>query len=217
MSPIYYNNSNPPNMQGATNSKLHDADGVCTGPTIVQLQPGQSWSGIAADVVQTAGRRATPGQLTVPVLSSPINKTQNQLDTEACIRFAALPCKDGKPSQRWILSPGAKPGDGKATTIKSAVPNNATCMQVNNNGFGNKITVNILENTNGAHGGCASKAAGPDGCKPLPIKPFDPESNGCDYDQAFVFNANGTIALWNTRSIHNGEAVVRLHCCDSCI
>jgi hypothetical protein len=37
ISPIYYNDSSPPNMQGGTNDKLQNADGVCVAPTIVQL------------------------------------------------------------------------------------------------------------------------------------------------------------------------------------
>ena len=30
-------------------------------------------------------------------------------------------------------------------------------------------------------------------------------TNYCDYDQTFVFNANGTVALWNTQTVHNSK------------
>ena len=38
-------------MQGGTNDKLRNADGVCVAPTIVKLAPGAQWTGVAADVV----------------------------------------------------------------------------------------------------------------------------------------------------------------------
>jgi hypothetical protein len=221
-------------MQGGTNDMLHNAEGVCVAPTIVQLAPGAQWTGVAADVVSTAGRRATPGPLVAPAVSPPVNKTVEQTQ-HACVRFAARTCDATKASQKWQLMSGVKPGDGKPTTIKSAIPKNATCMQVEN---GAKISVNYDSNTNGAHGGCKSKLSGPDGCKVLPpadganprhthdsifhhrfhetVRVFGfagyNGTNACDYDQAFVFNANGTIALWNTRSIHDNALVYNHQC-----
>jgi hypothetical protein len=247
ISPIYYNDSGAPNMQGATNSKLHNAAGVCEAPLIVKLAPGQPWTGVAADVVAAAGKRPVPGPLVAPVVSPPVNKSQEQ-QQHSCVRFSARPC-EGSDAQKWHLMNGVSPGDGKPTTIKSAVKKNATCMQVNN---GAKISVNLDANTNGAHGGCKSKLIGPDGCKSLPVpggyngqcfcnsffclffthmctRSRDrPErlaaaltssratttgsKNACDYDQAFVFNANGTVALWNTLTIHDNKMAYQHRC-----
>ena len=195
-------------MQGATNSKLHNAAGVCVAPTIVQLAPGAQWTGVAADVVENAGRRTTPGALMAPAISPPVNKSQEQ-SQQPCVRFAARTCDASKASQRWHLLSGVKPGDGKPTTIKSAIVRNATCMQVEN---GAKISVNYDSNTNGAHGGCKSKLSGPDGCKMLPAPNGYNGTNACDYDQAFVFNANGTVALWNTLAVHNNKLVYNHQC-----
>jgi hypothetical protein len=106
-----YNDSGHPNMQGGTNNKLQNAEGVCTAPTIVELAPGQPWTGVAADVVQSAGRRATPGALVAPAISPPVNKThQNQ---PPCVRFKARPCSATKLSQKWHLMSGVTAGDGK--------------------------------------------------------------------------------------------------------
>ena len=151
-------------MQGGPNDKLHNAAGVCVAPTIVQLQPGTQWTGVAADVVRSAGRRAVPGALVAPGVSPPVNTTQERSQA-SCVRFEARTCDATKASQKWHLMSGVKPGDGKPTTIKSAIEHNATCMQVEN---GAKISVNYDSNTNGAHGGCKSKLSGPDGCKSLP-------------------------------------------------
>ena len=81
-------------------------------------------------------------------------------------------------------------------------------------GFGSKLSVDFDTNTNGAHGGCQSETMGADGCKALPTAPYDPEdkATGCDYDQAFQINANGTVALWNTRSVHNNVIAYMHHC-----
>jgi hypothetical protein len=214
ISPIYYNDSGAPNMQGATNSKLHDVSGVCIAPTIVQLAPGQSWTGTAAEVVASAGRRSTPGPLVAPAVSPPVNATQNNLDTQTCVKFGVRPCDNSKNSQKWRLMSGVTPGDGKPTTIKSAVEYNATCMQAGNGGFGSGITVDYLSNVNGGHGGCPSQDMDADGCKPLPTQPYDPKnkSSTCRYDQAFVFNKNGTIALWNTRQSHDNVIAYMHHC-----
>jgi hypothetical protein len=214
ISPIYYNDSGAPNMQGATNSKLHDVNGVCVAPTIVELAPGQQWTGTAAEVVASAGRRSTPGPLVAPAVSPPVNATQNQLDTQTCMQFGVRPCDKSKASQKWRLMSGVTPGDGRPTTIKSAVEYNATCMQANNGGFGNGITVDYLSNVDGGHGGCPSQDMDADGCKPLPTQPYDPnnKTSTCGYDQAFVFNPNGTIALWNTRSSHNNAIAYMHHC-----
>ena len=131
MSPIFFNDSGKPNMQGATNSKvsskvlpvccasarivsktvpvravylslkLHNTQGVCVAPTIVELAPGAAWSGVAAEVVQAAGRRAVPGLLVAPAVSAPVNTTQNRLDLTGCVRFGARTCDPSKPSQKW--------------------------------------------------------------------------------------------------------------------
>lgn len=148
-----------------------------------------------------------PGALVAPAVSPPVNETKT--NQAPCVRFQARACNATKASQRWTLLPGVKPGDGQPTTVKSAVKRNATCMQVEN---GAKISVNFDSNTNGAHGGCKSKLAGPDGCKSLPHANGFNGSNYCDYDQAFVFNANGTVALWNTRTIHDNEMTYTHQC-----
>ena len=131
-----------------------------------------------------------------PAVSPPVNKTQEQ-SQQSCVRFAARTCDATKPSQKWHLMSGVKPGDGKPTTIRSSIPRNATCMQVEN---GAKISADYDSITNGAHGGCKSKLSGPDGCKSLPPLNGYNGTNACDYDQAFVFNANGTVALCKTTS-----------------
>ena len=66
ISPVYYNDSGAPNLQGATNAKLHDEDGVCVAATAVELAPGQAWAGDAADVVKAAGRRTAGPLPTTP-------------------------------------------------------------------------------------------------------------------------------------------------------
>ena len=195
-------------MQGATNNKLQNAAGVCVAPTIVELAPGAQWTGVAADVVQNAGRRTSPGELVAPAVSPPVNKSQEQ-SQHSCVRFGVRTCDSAKASQKWKLLSGVKPGDGQPTTIKSAILHNATCMQVEN---GAKISVNYDSNTNGAHGGCKSKLSGPDGCKTLPPANGYNGTNACDYDQAFVFNANGTVALWNTLSVHDNKLVYNHQC-----
>ena len=53
---------------------------------------------------------------------------------------------------------------------------------------------------------------GPDGCKALPAPNGFNGSNACDYDQAFVLNSNGTVALWNMLTIHD-NAKVFVHNC----
>ena len=139
-------------------------------------------------------------------------------------------CDPAKDAQKWSIMSGVKPGDGKPTTIKSAIKRNATCIQAEN---GAHLSCNFDGNTNGAHGGCKSKLMGPDGCKALPAPNGFNGSNACDYgasqrfarrsgvnlashatdqmlprvraDQAFVFNANGTVALWNMLSIHDNK------------
>ena len=208
ISPIYYNDSGAPNMQGATNSMLHTADGVCVAPTIVQLAAGAQWTGVAADVVQNAGRRTSPGALVAPAVSPPVNTSEEQ-SQHPCVRFGARTCDSAKASQKWQLLSGVKPGDGQPTTIKSAILHNATCMQVENGG---KISVDYVTNTNSAHGGCKSKLSGPDGCKSLPPANGYNGTNQCDYDQAFVFNPNGTVALWNTLAVHDNKLVYN-HLC----
>ena len=185
-------------MQGATNDKLHNADGVCIAPTIVKLAPGEPWPSVAADVVASAGRRSLPlPPLVAPALSPPVNATENQMNTAGCVKFAARPCDASKLSQRWTLSPGVKPGDGKPTIVKSAIKNNASCWQANNGGFGTTLTCDYFLNTDGAHGGCPSKTAGPDGCKPLPTTPYDPEdkTHQCAYDQAFQFSKSRGLSV----------------------
>ena len=67
-------------------------NGVCIAPTIVKLASGQPWTGTAAEVVAAAGRRSIPGPLVAPVVSPPVNTTQNNLDTQTCQKFGALPC-----------------------------------------------------------------------------------------------------------------------------
>ena len=37
-------------------------------PTIVELARGQPWTGVAAEVVEAAGRRAVPGPLVAPAV-----------------------------------------------------------------------------------------------------------------------------------------------------
>ena len=57
---IYMNATGRPTLQGATNNKIRDDQGVCIEPTMETLGGGESWSGVAAAVVASAGRRAGP-------------------------------------------------------------------------------------------------------------------------------------------------------------
>ena len=195
---IYMNDSGLPSLQGATNMKLRNGDGVCVLPNTTVLAPGEAWSGVAAEVVAQAGRRLVDlPPLVVPALTAAVNESANNAYmADLCVRFAALPCVAGKASQRWHLMSGVKPGDGKPTTIRSAIPRNATCIQVEN---GARISDDYDSITNGAKGGCKSELSGPDGCKTLPPADGYNGTNACDYDQAFVFNANGTVALCKLR------------------
>ena len=97
---------------------------------------------------------------------------------------------EGKPSQRWILAPGVTPGDAdaKPTFVKSAVKLNASCWQANNCGFGSSITCDANTNNNYV------PVKYVDGCKPLPSANNNTKDT-CAHNQAFQFNANGTIAL----------------------
>merc|ERR1711920_487359 len=146
--------------------------------------------------------------------SPPINLTQEHLDTVPCIRFKARPCDASKDSQKFKLLPGVKPGDGQPTTVKSAIKHNASCWQARNGGFGNGITCDKFYNENGAKGGRPSKEMDADGCKPVPTLPYDPhnQSMSCMYDQAFVFNPNGTIALANTITVRDNKIAYIHHC-----
>ena len=54
MSPIYYNDSSPPNMQGGTNDQLHDANGVCQAALIVKLAPGQCYTVIIINIINVS-------------------------------------------------------------------------------------------------------------------------------------------------------------------
>ena len=156
----------------------------------------------------SAGRRAAPGPLVAPAVSPPVNETHD-VQQQSCVRFDARPCDPANDAQKWVLMSGVKPGDGKPTTIKSAIKQNATCIQAEN---GAKLSCNYDGNTNGAHGGCKSKLMGPDGCKALPVPNGFNGSNACDYDQAFVFNSNGTVAMWNMLTIHDNAKVFKHDC-----
>lgn len=194
VNPVFYNDSSPPSLEGATNNGLRDADGVCVAATIVKLEDGQRWTGTAADVVINAGRRE--GSLPPPIppkLSPPVNDSANNLQLRACVRFAARLCNASKPSQRWILSAGVTPGDGRPTSVRSAVPRNASCWQANNCGYGSSLSCDVDRNTNGAHGGSPIPGS-TDGCKALPNATSN-LTDHCAHNQAFVFNPNGTIAL----------------------
>ena len=197
VSPIYYNDSGTPNMQGATNNKLHDKNGVCVAPTIVALAPGAQWSGVAADVVANAGRRSAPlPPAVVPALSPPVNETANNLAKVGCVKFAARACDKSKPSQRWHLSPGVKAGDGKPTGMRSAVPRNASCVQASNCGVGTKLTCDFFLNSEASSGGSA-QGLDANGCKPL----VNVTEDSCGFNQGFTFNKNGTIALASRKGL----------------
>ena len=199
VTPVYYNDSGLPSLEGATNHNLRNAAGVCIAATIVKLQPGQDWSGTAAEVVANAGRRTAIPTPVAPPLSPPINATANALNLLGCVRFAARSCDSAKQSQKWLMSSGVKPGDGQPTNVKSAIPQNASCWQANNGGFGNHISCDFDYNINGAHGGCeipgASGKPGGDACRPLPnasaIESGATDGDYCAGSQAFRFNPNG--------------------------
>ena len=100
---IYMNDSGLPNLQGATNMKLHDEKGVCIMPNVSTLAAGEDWSGSAAEVVAQAGRRTAavdsllPTLTTPPTLTPPVNDSKdNAYMADLCVRFAALPCVEGK-------------------------------------------------------------------------------------------------------------------------
>ena len=219
MTPIYYNDSGFPSLQGATNHNLKNADGVCIAASFIELGPGEPWTGTAADVVSTAGRRAEIPPPVAPALSPPVNKTANDAHRTSCVRFAARRCDAARQSQKWLLSPGVEPGDGQPTNVKSAIERNATCWQAQNGGFGTKISCDFDNNVNGAHGGCtipgpAGKPGG-DACRPLPnASALQSMGASCEGSQAFRFNKNGTIALALTRSNkdNNGNTHYLHHC-----
>eukprot|EP00039_Didymoeca_costata_P028580 m.21525 g.21525 ORF g.21525 m.21525 type:complete len:848 (-) comp7175_c0_seq1:170-2713(-) len=205
VSPLYYNDSSPPNLQGATNNRLMDADGVCRGPMFVNISDGDPWPATAAEVVANAGRRAGPlPPLQAPPLSPPVNQTKDQMDTIPCPRFAARPCNPTNPAQQWILNPGVKPGDGQPTGVKSAVPENPSCWQSNNCGVGPSITCNEVDNNHDV------PVKYPDGCKPLPNATIIQKDN-CAHNQAFQFNSNGTIALVWQKTLPPKESFMH-HC-----
>ena len=204
---IYMNDSGLPNLQGATNMKLHDEKGVCIMPNVSTLAAGEDWSGSAAEVVAQAGRRTAavdsllPTLTTPPTLTPPVNDSKdNAYMADLCVRFAALPCVEGKLSQRWALSDGVKPppsGGGSSddgwhpTTIRSALSNgtNHSCWVVDNCGWGGKVEVTV------------QAQAQPSTCLPLPPAgyhvPNASAHGSCDgaYPQAFLLHANGTIGL----------------------
>ena len=239
MSPIYYNDSGYPNMQGGTNDQLIDSTGripsclwilpcvcvdslshpcrspcnirsagVCQAPLIVALAPGQPWTGTAAEVVRVAGRRSLPlPPLVAPPVSPPVNLTAEKEFLKPCVRFAARKCDPSKPSQKWILS-DATPG--KPTNVRSEIANNGSCWQANNCGYGTRLGCDALTNINGAHGGSTippSSLTSP-GCKALPSLANN-KTDHCNRNQAFQFNANGTISL---AAMTNDRGAYMHHC-----
>jgi hypothetical protein len=186
-------------MQGGTNMKIKQQNGVCIEPTEVTLGEGDVWTGVAAQVVARAGRRRgvvpPPANEPEPIaVSPPINDTKiNEYIHDLCVHFAALPCNTSKPSQRWILSDQMyRPGqDSQPTTIRSVSvkQTNASCWTTNNCGWGGAIAV--------FGEGSSPKA---EACQPLPPAGWQPNASahgGCDdtYPQAFILHANGTISL----------------------
>ena len=220
VTPLYYNDSEYPSLEGATNHHISDSNGVCVAPSIYKLKAGAQWSGVAADVVRNAGvRSGTLPPLATPALSPPVNKTAENAQLQSCIRFAARKCDAAKQSQRWLLTAaGVKPGDGNPTGVKSAILQNASCWQANNCGFGSRITCDKDYNTNGAHGGSPIPHSD-DGCKGLPPSDStaapapgsDPAvaEDSCAHNQAFSFNSNGTIQL---AVMHNDRGAYMHHC-----
>ena len=194
------NESGLPNLQGATNMKLHDGHGVCITPNVSTLSAGESWTGLAAEVVAQAGRRTAAvdsllPSLATPGITPPVNDSKDtEYMADLCVRFAALPCVEGKLSQHWVLSDGVAPGDGDKgwhpTTIRSALSSdgNHSCWAVDNCGWGGKIEVTV------------QAQAQPSTCLPLPPAGYVPNASAhgsCDgaFPQAFVLHANGTISL----------------------
>eukprot|EP01052_Picozoa_sp_SAG31_P058687 SAG31_NODE_18070_length_648_cov_0.542805_1_plen_187_part_10 len=186
------NDSGKPRLQGATNMKLKNADGVCVLPREQTLTHGEDWSslGVAAQVIAQAGRRSgvnIPPPV-IPMLTPPVNDTaDSDYAADLCVRFGALPCVEGKMSQRWALSTGSKPGDGSATTIRSAVSNgtNHSGWSTDNCGWGGSIGVTVQSQPI------------PSTCLPLPPPSYVPNATdgSCvgTYPQAFLLRANGTI------------------------
>jgi hypothetical protein len=195
---IFMNDSGKPNLQGATNMKLANEEGVCTTATIETLASDQRWSGTAAEVVAQAGRRTRDSlpeltTLVAPTLSPPVNDSaDSEYAANTCTRFGALPCVPGKRSQAWMLSPGHTAGDdSRPTSLRSAtsVPANESCWTVDNCGWGGPVEV-IVQGTQPT----------PTVCKALPPSGWLPNASAhgsCmgSFPQAFLLRKNGTIGL----------------------
>ena len=122
---LWLNDSSLPNLQGGSNANLEDENGTCTAPVYHRPPDGESWKTWPAGaqlIVDNAGQRTGQAVPTNPVAPSLTpNAPSKPPQGGACLRFGALPCIAGKASQQWVLDPGAKPGDGQLTQVKSAV------------------------------------------------------------------------------------------------
>ena len=195
---VFMNDSGKPNLQGATNMKLVNREGVCISATMDTLGPGQTWSGTAADVVAQAGRRTADSlpelsRLVPPALSPPVNDTANyEYGAQTCMRFGALPCVPGKLSQRWMLSPGYTAGDdSRPTTLRPAnsVASNESCWTVDNCGWGGPVEILVQ-----------GEQPQPTVCAALPPPGWAPNASShgsCtgSFPQAFLLRNNGTVGL----------------------
>ena len=187
---VWANDSSTPHLQGAVNAGLADVNGTCVAPAFHYSPKGKPWSAWpapAAAIVANAGRRS--GALPEPVapaISPPV--PAKSAPSTSCHRFAMMPCVGGKAAQRWTLSPGATPTNGKLTVVRSAVltnPSNATsnsCWEAN---FMFSHSVDACSQHNGAVE-CAN------GCMPLPSDSNTPAPS-CDRAGAWTFMPNGTI------------------------
>jgi len=189
---VWANDSSAPHLQGAVNAALQDANGTCVAPDFnfsPKGKPWMTWPAPAAAIVANAGRRAGPLPAPVaPALSPPA--PAKGPGVAACQKFALQPCVPGRAAQRWTLSDGATPTNGKLTVVRSVVATNATAHSCWKSTFQFSRQINA----------CALHNAGVDcssGCMPLPAGAEGVGAGAplpsCDRVGAWTFQANGTI------------------------
>jgi hypothetical protein len=198
---VWMNDSSAPKLQGASNNLLQNAAGVCQDAVFNAPPKGQFWSEWpvgAAAIVANAGRRGGPLPPPIaPALSPPAPEA---IPGGKCIRFASLPCVAGKPSQKWFLDDGVKPGDGKLTAVRSGITTNSStfsCWKPQFNFVKNKNTCQL----HSSEIDCST------GCSPIS------SSTQCSKSNGWSFNANGTITNGETNTVGNGNSTHEVTLC----
>lgn len=173
---------------------LRGENGTCTTPRFFTPPDGTTWTewpDEAAAIVANAGRRhGSFPALIAPALSPPATKMPN--GNNVCIRLGVQACASWNSAQKWSLSDGVTPGDGKLTVIRSAVPTNSTMhscwkaqLQREKAQFGMPSVQCELHNQ-----GVMCE----DGCMPLPPHANAAASPGCPKAGAWFIHSNGTAA-----------------------